>query len=320
MMQEAKGSAPGQDAKDAPGQSPAHGSSAGRQGAPHKTLTVGGGTPPDPLKSVVGAAPSGNALAPVFTRDWHDWIVKRDGQLAAFTRYIRENPERAWLRRRNAQFFGTVRKVSFLGREWFAYGNAALLDLPALFAEQDLHVALAGVPVRADALALRPVRIEDAWHGTHRPLRHADLVGVGLQHPAAEGRMALLRSRHLVDVAGRHSVAFLRTLLKDKLRKLVGHCLVPLKSAHERQRHEGLAAVLALHARDPRQIDDAKTRANLARHASVEDESGCAQVQPHFSGNGCLSMTFSLRFSSTRRTMVFSSWGNAFLFASSSIR
>lgn len=141
-------------------------------------------------------------------------------------------------------------------------------------AEQDLHVALAGVPVRADALALRPVRIEDAWHGTHRPLRHADLVGVGLQHPAAEGRMALLRSRHLVDVAGRHSVAFLRTLLKDKLRKLVGHCLVPLKSAHERQRHESLAAVLALHARDPRQIDDAKTRANLARHASVEDEVG----------------------------------------------
>ncbi len=78
----------------------------------------------------MGAAPS----APVFTRDWHDWIVKRDGQLAAFTRYIRENPERAWLRKRNAQFFGSVRKVAFLGREWFAYGNTALLDLPALFA------------------------------------------------------------------------------------------------------------------------------------------------------------------------------------------
>ena len=30
-----------------------------------------------------------------FERDWHDWIVKKEGQLAAFTRYIRENPYRA---------------------------------------------------------------------------------------------------------------------------------------------------------------------------------------------------------------------------------
>ena len=110
---------------NAPGQGPAHGSSAGRQGAPHKTLTVGGGTPPDPLKSVVGAALS----APVFTRDWHDWIVKR-----------------AWLRRRNAQFFGSVRKVAFLGREWFAYGNAALLDLPALFAVKGHRATKPGSP------------------------------------------------------------------------------------------------------------------------------------------------------------------------------
>ena len=78
--------------------------------------------------------PSGNSkkLAPVFERDWHDWIVKKDGQLAAFTRYIRENPERAWLRRVNRRYFGQVRKVSFLGREWFAYGNTAILELPVL--------------------------------------------------------------------------------------------------------------------------------------------------------------------------------------------
>ena len=128
---------------------------AGRQGAPHNnlaapgqgpahnTLTVGRGpSPRDPAtgRSVVLPALSGNSagedgrIAPVFSRDWHDWIVKRDGQLAAFTRYIRENPERAWLRKRNAQYFGRVSKVAFLGREWFAYGNTALLDLPALFA------------------------------------------------------------------------------------------------------------------------------------------------------------------------------------------
>ena len=128
--------------ESAPGQDPAHYSNAGQQGAPHKTLTVGGGIPPDPLKSVVGAAPS----APVFTRDWHDWIVKRDGQLAAFTRYIRENPERAWLRKRNARYFGSVSKVAFLGREWFAYGNTALLDLPALFAVKGHRATKPGSP------------------------------------------------------------------------------------------------------------------------------------------------------------------------------
>lgn len=143
-----QGNAPGQGAKAAPGQGPAHTTlnSAGRQGAPHKTLTVGGGIPPDPLKSAVGAAPSAPAIAPIFHRDWHDWIVKRDGQLAAFTRYIRENPERAWLRKRNAQYFGSVRKVAFLGREWFAYGNTALLDLPALFAVKGHRTTKPGSP------------------------------------------------------------------------------------------------------------------------------------------------------------------------------
>jgi hypothetical protein len=85
-------------------------------------------------QSAVLPASSGNIneIAPVFERDWHEWIVKKDGQLAAFTRYIRENPYRAWLRRQNRRFFGTVRKVVFLGREWYAYGNTAILDLPVL--------------------------------------------------------------------------------------------------------------------------------------------------------------------------------------------
>ncbi len=72
------------------------------------------------------------ALPPVFEREWHDWVVMRKGQLAAFNRYIVENPRRAALRRANARYFRRVGKVSFLGRDWFAYGNPALLDLPAL--------------------------------------------------------------------------------------------------------------------------------------------------------------------------------------------
>ena len=69
---------------------------------------------------------------PLFERDWHDWIVKKEGQLAAFRRYIRENAARAWARRVHAQYFGRVNEIAFLGRRWFAYGNRALLDLPVL--------------------------------------------------------------------------------------------------------------------------------------------------------------------------------------------
>lgn len=70
--------------------------------------------------------------APIFEPAWHDWIVKRDGQLAAFRRYIRENPARAWARKANAQFFQRVEAVEFLGRQWFAYGNPEILRLPVI--------------------------------------------------------------------------------------------------------------------------------------------------------------------------------------------
>ncbi len=95
--------------------------------------------------SVAGAVSSA-PLPPIFERSWHDWIVKKDGQLAAFTRYIKENPERAWLRQRNRRFFGAVRKVSFLGREWFAYGNIAILDLPVLLAVKGHRATKPGSP------------------------------------------------------------------------------------------------------------------------------------------------------------------------------
>lgn len=68
----------------------------------------------------------------VFESSWHDWIVMAEGQLAAFTRYIRENPRRAWLRQENRRYFLQVRRVPFAGREWFAYGNMDLLELPVI--------------------------------------------------------------------------------------------------------------------------------------------------------------------------------------------
>ena len=80
----------------------------------------------------VGASLLGGEGPEVFEASWHDWIVKAEGQLAAFTRYIRENPRRAWLRQENRRYFSQVRRVTFAGREWFAYGNAALLELPVI--------------------------------------------------------------------------------------------------------------------------------------------------------------------------------------------
>ena len=68
----------------------------------------------------------------VFAAQWHDWIVAARGQLAAFTRYIRENPLRWWRRHVNRQFFTQVGRLTFGEREWFAYGNPALLELPVV--------------------------------------------------------------------------------------------------------------------------------------------------------------------------------------------
>ena len=89
-----------------------------------------------PLRSLASGGREGSASGgfarPIFEESWHDWIVKKEGQLAAFRRYIRENPARAALRRANARFFQQVAPVEFLGRRWFAYGNRALLDLPVL--------------------------------------------------------------------------------------------------------------------------------------------------------------------------------------------
>jgi len=75
---------------------------------------------------------SGRSVAPVFAHDWHDWIVKRDGQLDAFITYIRENPARSWLRKSHRECFQRVNEIEFLGHKWYGYGNAALLKLPVL--------------------------------------------------------------------------------------------------------------------------------------------------------------------------------------------
>ena len=95
--------------------------------------------------AAAGASPSqtrsglpDKSLAPgrsagfLFERNWHDWIVMKPGQLASFTRYIRDNPARAWRRRANRRYFTSPGRLTFAGRDWHSYGNRELLELPVL--------------------------------------------------------------------------------------------------------------------------------------------------------------------------------------------
>jgi REP element-mobilizing transposase RayT len=117
---------------DAAAEQPLQNSGAALQGGKPAAIVAAEQPLQDREQAAQGKVLQGALRAPVFEFDWHDWIVKKDGQLATFTRYIRENPRRAWLRRQNRQYFSQVRRVVFAGREWFAYGNAALLELPVV--------------------------------------------------------------------------------------------------------------------------------------------------------------------------------------------
>ena len=70
----------------------------------------------------------------IFAFEWHDWIVKKSGQLAAFRKYIAENGPRAARRRAARQFFTRAREIAFQGKRYWAYGTEALLELPMIVA------------------------------------------------------------------------------------------------------------------------------------------------------------------------------------------
>jgi len=70
----------------------------------------------------------------IFAFEWHDWIVKKNGQLTAFRKYIAENGQRAARRRAARQYFTRAREIAFQGMRYWAYGNEALLELPMIVA------------------------------------------------------------------------------------------------------------------------------------------------------------------------------------------
>lgn len=87
-----------------------------------------------PRGGVLQGAASAAPWPELFAEGFHDWIAKREGQLAAFRAYIRDNGPRAALRSRNRQYFTKARKIAFQGAHYWAYGNEALLALPVLVA------------------------------------------------------------------------------------------------------------------------------------------------------------------------------------------
>ena len=87
----------------------------------------------------------------IFAFEWHDWIVKKSGQLAAFRKYIAENGPRAARRRAARQFFTRAREIAFHGRRYWAYGNEALLELPVIVAIKGHRRPLAGGPAAPEA-------------------------------------------------------------------------------------------------------------------------------------------------------------------------
>jgi len=115
-----------------------------------------GRTPTGAKGAVTGAGGRSGAVARsggqhLFAFDWHEWIVKADGQLAAFTRYVRENPERSWWRKSHREYFQRVNEVSFLGRKWYGYGNIEILKSPILEPMRfSLWPAMAREPMKAE--------------------------------------------------------------------------------------------------------------------------------------------------------------------------
>lgn len=94
-----------------------------------------GGNAPRGREALQDPVLQGGASAPpVFEFDWHDWIVKKEGQLAAFRTYILENPPRYARRRANRRFFTQARQIEWRGARYWAYGNEALLELPMIVA------------------------------------------------------------------------------------------------------------------------------------------------------------------------------------------
>lgn len=73
---------------------------------------------------------SSSRQARLFNEGFNDRPVYRRGQLAAFRKYIADNPRRYWIKKNKREFFRRVNRLVINGREYAAFGNFLLLRDP----------------------------------------------------------------------------------------------------------------------------------------------------------------------------------------------
>ena len=78
----------------------------------------------------------GNETMAVWTPGYHDLCVWRRGSLAAYTKYIRDNPRRYCMKKADPQLFSRTNNLRHerlpASETWTGYGNLFLLDKPEM--------------------------------------------------------------------------------------------------------------------------------------------------------------------------------------------
>ena len=204
---------------------------------------------------------------PLFAASWHDWIVKKVGQLESFTRYIRKNPARAWLRHENRRFFTQARQIEWRGAHYWAYGNEALLELPMI-------VAIKG--------HRRPPEVGAKLIGKTGEVRAGRLREAGVPRSSAPMRgPRLLAAASRIGPGGAGLSTFLSPLEKDAGNEIIkaGGALIVLSMQgfgerwHPTEKQERLCAagrMLFLSPYEPQAAKLTKKEMYIRAHALVD--------------------------------------------------
>ena len=236
-----------------------------------KTPVLPGAASAAPTPVLQGAASAAPTIAP----EWHDWIVKKQGQLAAFRKYILENPPRHALRRANRQYFTKARQITFQGTRYWAFGNEARLELPVI-------VAIKGH--RRPAAACAPCR-DAKQRGVLQGGASAPPAGAGEMSPAGAGlcktAAALLAAASRIGPGGAGLSTFLSPLEKEAGNAIVkaGGALIVLSMQgfgerwHPGEKQERLCAagrMLYLSPYEPQGAKLDKREMHIRAHALVD--------------------------------------------------
>ena len=204
----------------------------------------------------------GDAAKPVFEFEWHDWIVKKERQLAAFRKYIAENPLRFARRRANRQFFTKARQITFKGVRYWAYGNEALLELPVI------------VAIKGHRSPLRGSGVQDA------PLQNQGCCAEGAPAKPLDAA-ALMAAASRIGPGGAGLSTFLSPLEKDAGNAIIkaGGALIVLSMQgfgerwHPTEKQERLCAagrMLYLSPYEPQAAKLDKREMYIRAHALVD--------------------------------------------------